>query len=282
MVLSALGFSVMGLFVKAAGEQGIPVIEIVAARSLISLVLSYLAVRRLGVPLFGHQKGLLLARGAVGFIALICVYYALTHLPFAEATVLQYLHPMFTAVIAIVFLKEVLTPATVVCIVMSFIGLLVIARPDSFGDFQHTHYETTAILAAIAGAFGSGCAYVLVRKLSATESASVIVFYFPLVSLPATLPFVLQNFVMPEGMTWFYLLGVGIFTQLGQVALTKGMQTETASRATSFSYLQIVFAILLGMLFFSEIPDLWTIAGAAMIVTGSFINAVWKPQVQEK
>ena len=81
-----------------------------------------------------------------------------------------------------------------------------------------------------------------------------------------------HDFVMPEGITWLYLMGVGIATQIGQVALTKGMQTETASRATSFSYLQVVFAVILGFLFYQEMPDLWTWAGASLILLGAYLN----------
>ncbi len=276
MILSAIGFSIMGMFVKAAGQAGIPVLEIVAARSLISVVLSYLAVRRLGIPLLGHRRGLLLARGIIGFAALTCVYYALTRLPFAEATVLQYLHPMFTALIAIVFLNEHITRGTLACIAISFLGLLCIVQPDALFIRGSAAFDKLGILAAIAGAFGSGCAYVLVKKLSETEHPAVIVFYFPMVSLPATLPFIWNSFVVPEGITWLYLIGVGIFTQIGQVALTKGMQTETASRATSFSYLQVVFAAILGVLVFGEVPSLLTIIGALLIIMGSFVNVVWR------
>ena len=106
MVLSAFGFSIMAVCVKLASAEKIPVLEIVAARALISLVLSYLSVRYKGIDLFGNKRKLLFSRGLVGAMALVCVYYAITHLPLAEATVLQFLHPMFTAVLAVMFLKE--------------------------------------------------------------------------------------------------------------------------------------------------------------------------------
>jgi len=276
MILSALAFSVMGLFVKAAGAKGIPVLEIVTARSLVSLVLSYLAVKHLGIPLFGNRKPLLFARGIVGFISLTLVYYALTRLPFAEATVLQYLHPMFTAILAVFILHERVSQVTLICIIFSFLGLILIVRPSfMFADLA-AGYDPIAVMAAVAGAFGSACAYVLVRKLNETEHPLVIVFYFPLISLPASLPFLWHDFVMPQGFTWLMLLAVGVSTQVGQVALTKGMQSETASRATSFSYLQVVFAILIGVIFFAEIPSFWTIMGALMIVVGAYVNVIFK------
>ena len=280
MLLSAFGFAIMAMFVKIAGRQGLPVLEIIAARAAVSLVLSFIQVKSKGIALFGHNKPLLLIRGLVGFFTLTGVYYALLHLPFAEATVLQYLHPVFTAVLALLFLKERPTVATLICIALSLAGLLVMIRPGFlFGGFSGD-YDLFAVLIAIAAAFGSGVAYTLVRKLSATEDPAVIVFYFPLVCLPATLLMPGEHFVMPEGWTWMTLLMVGIGTQVGQVCLTRAMQTETASRAVSFSYTQVVFAAALGIVVFDELPSGWTILGAGLIIFGAMINVLWRPSRQ--
>ena len=276
MIMSALGFALMGACVKIAYQQGIPVLEIVAARALVSAVLSYIDIRRKGIRLLGQRKDLLLARGVAGALALVCVYTALVNIPFAEATVLQYLHPMFTAVLAIIFLRERLQLATCICIMFSFIGLLIIVRPAFlFGEWSGD-YPLWAMALAVAGAFGSAVAYVLVRKLSATEDASVIIFYFPIVALPISLILLGDGMVMPQGWAWLSLLLVGVATQVGQIGLTKAMQTASASKATSFSYLQVVFAVILGSVLFNEVPTVWTFLGAALILAGAFINVISK------
>jgi len=275
MVVSALAFSVMSLFVKLVGEKGIPVLEIVAARSVVSLVISYISLKRLGISLLGQRKVLLVARGLAGFIALNCVFYALTHLPLAEATVIQYLHPMFTAVLALFFLKERFSMATLACLIMSFIGLLFVVRPNIAFSTLSQPLDEIAVLAALAGAFGSAVAYVLVRSLGKSEHPLVIVLYFPLVSLPCSVLMLWNDFVMPQGVTWLYLLAVGVSTQVGQVALTRAMQTETASRATSFAYLQVVFAIILGLIFYQEVPNSGTITGAGFIIMAAYLNVLW-------
>ncbi|KZZ39908.1 hypothetical protein A3758_25070, partial [Oleiphilus sp. HI0118] len=266
MLLSAFGFAAMAVCVKLVYSHGIPVLEIVVARSLVSLVLSYLDIRRKRLPMFGTHKGLLFARGAVGAIALMAVYYALTVLPLAEATMLQYLHPMFVAVLALLFLGERFQLGVVACVVLSFIGLVLVVEPASLGSILQTgsHAELTehvtrlnlfGVSIAILGAFGSAIAYVLVRKLSALEDSSVIILYFPMIALPMSLVLLGSDFVWPESLsTWVLLLLVGVFTQLGQVGLTKAMQTETAARATAFSYVQVVFAVIFGLLFFDEVP----------------------------
>lgn len=276
MLLSAFAFALMGACVKIAGAQGIPVLEIIGARACVSLLLSYGDVKRKGIPLFGTHKLLLALRGLVGFIALICVYYALIHLPFAEASVLQYLHPMFTALLALLLLNERPTLATLACIALSFIGLIVMVRPGFLFGGNSGDYNTLAVFIALAGAFGSGLAYTLVRKLSTLEDPSVIVFYFPLVCLPGTVLLLGDDFVMPRGWMWLTLLMVGVFTQVGQITLTKAMKLETASRAGSFSYAQVVFAAILGIWVFDEIPGQWTIMGSALIILGALVNILWK------
>ncbi len=192
---------------------------------------------------------------------------------------LQYLHPMFTALLALVLLRERPTAATLACIALSFSGLLVMVRPGFLFGGLSASYDTLAVAIAIAGAFGSGLAYTIVRRLSSVEDPSVIVMYFPLVCLPATLLLGWDDFVMPGGWTWLTLIMVGIFTQVGQVSLTRAMQTETASRAGSFSYSQVLFATLLGLWVFGEIPGPWTLAGASLIMLGTLVNILWKPRL---
>ena len=106
MLISALAFALMAALVKEAGRQGIPLLQIIFVRALISVVLSLIDICRAGVYPLGHRRVLLFTRGLSGFLALTGVFYALTHLPMAQATVLQYLHPVFTALLAFLFLAE--------------------------------------------------------------------------------------------------------------------------------------------------------------------------------
>ena len=276
MLLSAFGFSIMAACVKLSSQRGIPVLEIVAARALVSLVLSFLDVKRKSLYLWGNQKLLLFSRGLVGSLALMCVYYAIATMPLAEATVIQYLHPVFTAILAFVFLKEVVHRSTLVCIVLSFTGLLLIVRPGFIFSLNHEALPMFSVYAALLGALGSAIAYVLVRKLSATEDPSVIIFYFPLIALPVSLVALGDDFVLPIGAGWGLLLLVGIFTQIGQIGLTKAMQTEVASKATAYSYIQILFATLLGWLLFAEIPSIHTWLGGGLIFIGALVNVLWR------
>ena len=268
-----MGFALMAACVKAVGGFGIPVLEIVAARALVSLGLSYLDVKRKQLSVWGNNKSLLAARGIAGTLALICIYYSVTTLTLADAIVLQYTYPAFTVVLALFFLNERVRAATVVCILLSFLGVVMMVRP--FAEGQLINLPSLSLLAALVGAFGSAAAYVMVRKLSQTEDSSVIIFYFPLIALPVSLLLLGNNFVIPDAKAVALLLLVGVFTQVGQIGLTKAMAIETAAKASAYGYFQVVFSALLGFIFFAEIPTLWTLLGGGLIIAGALVNTFW-------
>lgn len=275
MLLSALGFALMAACVKMVSQHGIPVLEIVAARAIVSALISYVDIKRKNISVWGNNKPWLVARGVVGAFALILVYYAITTLPLAEATILQYLHPVFTAILALLFLKETIQRSTVTCIALSLLGLIIMIYPNFVQD-SLIHYSWLSIGAGVLGALGSAVAYVIVKKLTKTEDSSVIVFYFPVVSIPIAIFLLGDDFVVPSLMGLGLLILVGIFTQIGQIGLTKALHSADASKATAYAYVQVIFSVLIGWLYFSEVPVTTTIIGGGFIMTGALINVLWK------
>jgi drug/metabolite transporter (DMT)-like permease len=276
MVASALSFSLMGVCVKQVGSR-IPAAEVVLVRALVSVVLSWLLVRRAGISPWGQRRGLLVLRGAIGSVALLCVYIALTELPLASATVLQYLYPTFTALLAWLVLGEPIGRRVLLAVLVGWTGVLLVARPGQLlGAAGSLAGATTlagpAVLIAVAGAFCTALAYVSVRSLARSEHPLVIVFYFPLVAVPLSLPLVLLNPVWPTPLELLWLLGVGVFTQLGQVFLTSSLVALPAARATAISYVQVAFAGIWGWLLFGELVDGWTVAGAALVLAATLIS----------
>lgn len=274
MIVSAMGFAMMSVCVKAAANRGIPVLEIVAFRAAVSLVLSYLDVKRKRISIWGTKRWLLFARGAVGAAALICIYHTMSRLTLADATVLQYTYPAFTVVLALIFLGESINRATVLCIGLSLIGVIIMVQPGwipSFADISPAN-----LTLALSGAFGSAIAYVLVRRLSQTEDSSVIIFYFPLIALPISLIGLGGGFVVPNLSQLGILIMVGVFTQIGQIGLTKALSIERAGSVSAFGYIQVIFSAVLGILLFNEIPTLATVLGGVLIIGGAVVNALWK------
>lgn len=270
MVYAAFYFSLMSLLVKVAGQR-LPTSELVLARSVIGLILTFAMLRRANVSPWGQCKGLLVARGFMGFFGLLCLFYAFTHLPLADATVLQYTNPVFTALLAGYFLHEAMRRKEWLGLALSIGGVACIARPSFLFGQAAAPLDPFAVGMAVLGAFFAAAAYTLVRKLRETEHHLVVVLYFPLVATPASLPLVAMQGLWPTPVEWLMLLGIGVATQLGQVYLTKGLHRERAGRAMSVSYLQIVFAGLWGALFLAEYPDPFSLLGAALVVAGTVI-----------
>lgn len=275
ILISALGFALMAACVKEVSGLGIPVLEIVAARAIVSGIISYADIKRKKISLWGHNKTLLIARGTVGTFALMFVYYAVTTLPLAEATVLQYLHPVFTAVLALFFLKETIQRSTITCIIVSLLGLFVIIQPNLQLDTA-VHYPWISIVSGVMGALGSAVAYVIIKKLTKTDDSSVIIFYFPLVAFPISMIMLGSDFVLPSLAATGLLILVGIFTQVGQVGLTKALNSSDANKATAYAYVQVLFSVFIGWAYFSEVPMTTTIIGGGLIMLGALINVMWK------
>jgi drug/metabolite transporter (DMT)-like permease len=269
MVAAAFFFSVMSLLVKLAGQRLAPQ-QVVLFRAVVALVLSWGMLRHAGLSPWGRLRGLLLLRGLLGFLALSCFFWALVHLPLAEATVIQYLNPVFTALLAAVLLGERLRWRAALSVLGSLTGLLLVVRPAFlFGGVESLNPVASAV--ALAGAVFSAGAYVTVRRIGRAEHPLVVVFWFPLVATPLSLPLVLPVWQWPTPLEWLALLGVGVTTQVAQVFMTRGLQKEPAARATAVSYLQIVFAAFWGAVVLGERPEASAMAGALLIIASTLL-----------
>lgn len=274
MAVGAFWFAVMGLLVKIAG-RGLPSQQIVLMRALFTLIMSWWALRRADIrPRLGHQRRLLLLRGLLGAIGINCFYFSLVHLPLGDATLLQYTNPVFATLIAAVWVGERITASEIISLVASLVGVVLITRPAFLFGSHGSAIPPLHAAIALFGAICSGAAYAAVRKLGARENPAVIVFYLPFVTLPLAIPFAAATWTPPNASQWMLLIAVAVSTQIAQVYMTKGLQAETAARATTTGYLQIVFAGLWGALLLGELPSPWTLAGASVIVGSTLLLAL--------
>jgi len=270
IAIGAFSFSIMGLCVRLAGES-IPTMEVVFARSIVVLAICWFSIRRRGVSPWGVRKGLLFTRGFIGSISLAAFYYTLIHLPLADATILQQTAPVWTAVLALPVLGERVGFREALLALSSLAGVVVISRPTFLFGGVDAGLPTLTVLIGLVGAIFTAGAYVSVRMLGRTEDPIVIVFWFSLVSTVGSLPFLPLGFVIPDLRELLILLLVGLATYSGQRFLTIGLRQERATKATVIGYLQIVFAALWGVLILREVPDRWTVGGAAIIILCSWL-----------
>jgi len=276
MVAAAFFFSLMSLFVKLAG-RGLPAAELVFARSAFSLVTTWILLRRAGVRAWGRRKPLLVLRGLAGFAGLLCFFYAITRIPLADVTVIHYTNPVLTAVFAAAVLGERIGRRELGGLALSLAGVLLVAQP-SFLFGGANRLDLVAVGVALAGACFAAIAYTTVRKLGETEHHLTVVFYFPLVATPASVPLLLREARWPTAGQWLLILGVGIAAQVAQICLTKGLHAERTGRAMSMSYIQVLFAAVWGLAFFGEVPNLAAAAGAILVILGT--TAVAAPRTR--
>jgi drug/metabolite transporter (DMT)-like permease len=272
VVASAFFFSVMSLGVKLVGQR-IPSQEVVLVRGVLNAGFTYGMLRQARVRPWGNRPRVLILRGIFGFLALSCLYYGLVQLPLAEATVLQYTNPVWTALFAAWLLEERMRRGEMGLVLASLLGVILIARPAFLFGGGGARLDIFAVAVVLLGSMFSAAAYVTVRKLARTEDPLVIVFYFTLVTVAGSLPGSAAALVWPTALEWGFLLLVAVTAQAGQVFLTLGLQLQPAGKATAIGYLQVVFAAAWGAVFFSELPDAWAIAGAGIILGSTLIIA---------
>lgn len=263
MLLSTFFLSLLNLCVKEL--KHLPTAEIVLFRAVQSLIITSVWLKVHKIHPWGNNKRFLLIRGISGLIAVSTFFYTIQKMPLASAVAIQYLNPIFTLLLAGLFNKEKITGWQWVVISMSFVGAALVQGYDG-------RVETTDLLIGIFSAMCSGFAYNSVRKLRDSEHPLVVVLYFPLIATPFALAATIPVWQTPVGIEWLYVLGIGIFTQLGQVYLTKAVMAEPLSKVAPLNYMAIVYAFVIGLTFFGETFEFQSTTGILMILSGIGLN----------
>lgn len=267
MVAGAFAFSAMTAAVKFAGS-GVPLFQIVVIRTLVVTVLSAIWVHRGGHGFRPKEPGRVALRAMFGFATLNCYFYAVIHLPLADATVIYFIHPVLTAIAAAVVLGERMGWREVASVALSLVGVIIVARPGFLAPATGGLDPFAVGIAVTAAVFSTG-SWVTIRSIR-HDPPILIVFYFSLLTVVLAFPMMLVDMVRPSPAQWTAILLAGVATHVAQLSFTWGLRLERAGRATAVSYVQIVFAALLGWILFAEVPDGWTALGAAVIVGSTF------------
>ena len=267
MLLGTFVFTLMNVAIKLVPH--IPAVEIVFFRSVISLVLSYGFLRKAGIPVFGKNKKLLMLRGIAGAFALIMYFKLLQGVPLASATVILFLSPVFASIMGVFILHEKVRKKQWLFFALSFLGVVVIKDFDA-------RIGMTYLLLGIGASFFQGVAYNIIRKLSKNEHPMVIIFYFPMVTLPVTALWSSFIWVAPSGMDWLILLVIGVLTQIAQYFMTRSLQLEKIAKVSGVRYLSIIYALLFGYFIFDESFTMQVYFGMALTVVGVALNIWYK------
>jgi len=258
MIGASFFFSIMGAFVKYTTAH-IPVMEAVFFRAAVTLLLitPWMIVKK--IPLIGQNKGLLLLRGAAGFTALSLSFYLTSIVNLADASIYNRTSVLFVALFSAFFLREKVTTPLVIYIICAFIGVGMIIKPS----LNVVHVPG---LIGLAVGLLAAIAYICVKALHRTETFFTIVYSFSLFSALGSVLLFHRQFIWPESILWFYLIGIGLFGTIAQLMMTYSYKHIDASVVTPYSFSTIFFSLLWGMFFWNEIPDLWSALGAIVMI----------------
>ena len=261
ILLAALGFSLMSFFVRISGD--LPTMQKAFFRNSVALIVASSVLIRSKEKLVikkGNRLDMFM-RCFFGTTGIIANFYAVDHLGFADANMLNKLSPFFAIILSIFILKEIPNRFDIFTTIIAFIGALFIIRPT--GAFT----EVLPALIGLLGGFGAGTAYVFVRKLGKKGvHPAIIVFCFSLFSSLVTLPNLILNFKPMSGIQWLYLILAGVSASLGQFSITTAYKYAPAKEISVFDYTQVVFAALLGFAFLGQVPVPMSIIGYTIII----------------
>jgi drug/metabolite transporter (DMT)-like permease len=192
-------------------------------------------------------------------------------LPLADATAIGFATPLINVALAAIFLGEKVRIFRWAAVFVGFLGVLVMLSPYLGGAERN---ETTAAgaLFAIAGAFLVATAMTQVRQMSQTETTASLVFSFTVLSTVAGLATITWGWVKPSPWDSILLVAVGVFGGIGQITITESYRHASAGTVAPFSYMSMIYSLLIGYFFFSEIPETIVLMGAALVVgAGLFV-----------
>jgi len=265
MILASICFALMAVMVKFLSD--FPLMEIIFFRSVPSVLIIPLILKNKKISFWGNNKPLLLLRGLISFIVIIAYFYTITVMNLTDALSIKQLSPLFIILLASIFLREKVSFKQVAIFILALLGVLLIIKPG----FSLNIYP--AIIGLIGAMFTAG-AHITVRRLRLFDHPLVIVNYLGYtIGLLSFIVLLWQgNFCVPDVLSLFVLLLMGLVGLGAQLALTKAYQMAPTKLVSFYLYLQIIFGALLGVLFFKEIPDLFSIFGATLIIISGYLN----------
>lgn len=261
LVASLVGV-LMSSLIKDVGKT-IPVVEILFIRQIIVLVIiSPVIFRNFDTVFKTKNYGMHSLRVALSIVAMYTGFSAVVNMPLAEVTAISFARILFTTILAIIFLKEVIGFRRWTSILIGFVGVLVIIRPDP------DNINIYALMAIISALFVSGGKIVL-RKLSQLDKTSTILSFHSLsITLVLVIPAYFQ-WVMPNLQEMIFIVMIGSLMSVMQWLFIQALRVGEAAAIAPVEYVRLIYAGIIGFIFFAEIPTVWTLSGAGIIVAST-------------
>lgn len=266
MLLSALLFSAMQVIINITGDN-VPLMEQVFFRNVVSLMISFVIIKRHGLSMFGPRKyqPLLFMRSSFGLLGLVSLFYAASRASQADVTILSKLSPFLITLFAFLFLKERIAKIQVPALIIAFSGAFFVANPA----FNSNAFPL--FLAFLCAIFAS-VSYTLLAYFKDKVDALTVIMHFSTFCAVISLPFFIMDFSMPSLTDFLLLLLMGTFGGFGQIALTYAYRMAPASEVSIYNYSGILFSMLLGYVVLGETVSYTSLMGGALVVLASLLT----------
>jgi drug/metabolite transporter (DMT)-like permease len=259
-LISAAAFSAMGACIKqAAASTPNEVVVFIRCAVSLAILLPWLT-RRGGAGIRTQRTGGHLLRAGFGIASMYAFFYAIAHLPLAEAMLLTYSMPLWIPFIAWIWLGERPALTVVPAAVLGLVGIGLITRPG-----LHPVDTFAAIVGALSGLLAA-CAMVSIRRLTDTEPATRVVFYFALLGTAIAMLPLLWAWQTPSPLALTLLIAAGALATLGQIHLTRAYCCAPAALVGPFTYVTVLLAAAIGWLIWDERLDRWSLLGAGLVI----------------
>ncbi|WP_254913768.1 DMT family transporter [Sphingobium sp. Z007] len=276
-LIAVLCLSVMFVTVRVASDHGVHVVESLFYRQALALPMILFWVALAGGLRTVRTKriGVHASRMMLGLTGMLLNFLSYILLPPAEAATIGFTMPIFGTILSALILREATGIHRWAAVLVGFVGVLVIVRPDA------GHFPLQGVAVAIAAALVTASVSLVLRELGRTESAGVVVFWFTVLSmipLGIAMPFVAQAH---DALTWGLLLVIGLFGGIAQLCLTAALRWAPVSVVLPMDYTTIIWTTLLGVAIGENWPMATTWAGAALIVASGLYIA-WREHIRAR
>ncbi|KAB2075161.1 hypothetical protein ES319_A07G202500v1 [Gossypium barbadense] len=298
MALSSVIYFVMEILSENFTAQSIPLFETAFVRCTVTLILSYIWLRRIGLPIFGatHPRKLLLLRSLVGYLSLLSFIYCIQRIPFSLAILLSFTTPIMASIVARIILYEKLKITEIGGLACSFSGMLFIflqmlttqglqkteeASNSSFRGSNHIYAALIGFFSSITG----GISYCLIKAAAkATDQPVVTVLSFAILASPAAgiCTFAFEEFVLPSFNSLSLMLALGILSFLAEVFLAHGLQLEKINKAANVMFMEAALSQLWGIGTSSIAPSLGRLVGCILILISVSFTMFFGPEKENE
>ncbi|NIZ60523.1 EamA family transporter [Sedimentitalea sp. CY04] len=276
--VAAIGlFTTMAAIIKATAEH-VPAGEAVFFRSLfaIPVIVIWLMMRgELHHGLIARNPMGHVWRGVLGTSAMGLTFTGLGMLPLPEVTAIGFATPIFTLILAAIFLGESIRLIRISAVVVGLAGVLIMIWPRLGGGADTSDTATLGAGLILIATVARAMVQIHIRQLVQTEHTAAIVFYFSITATGLSLLTFPFGWTVPSWDILLMLIGSGFIGGVAQILVTSSYRFAPASMLAPYDYASMLFAIVIGYFWFAELPTLVMLAGATLVIAGNAV-VIWR------